>query len=105
MLRRAFVIATLAALIITSLPLAAHEDFRIIGTVTLRKGKKLEVKTKEGRTVSMMLDGNTKVTRDKKPLTLDELKTGLSVVVNARGDTIDDLTVVDVRIVPALTRR
>jgi hypothetical protein len=105
MLRRTFVIGLLAALASSTVPLTAHEDFRIVGTVTLRKGNKLDVKTSQGRSVSMTMDANTRVTRDKKPVTVDELKAGLSVVINARGDTIDDLTVVDVRIVPTLTKR
>ena len=105
MLRRMFIVGILAGLVLAVAPIGAHEQFRIIGTVTAKKAKDLSVKTKEGRTVSMTLDGYTRVTRDKKKVSLDEVKVGQSVVVDAIGDTMDDLTVMDVRIVPALTKR
>jgi hypothetical protein len=45
------------------------------------------------------------VTRDKKPVERTELKTGAHVVVNARGDSLEDLVAVDVRLVPAPAAR
>ena len=105
MQRRSFITGLVASLAAVVAPLGAHENFRIVGTVTLIKGQDFDVKTKEGRTVKMSIDSNTRVTRDKKKVPIDELKVGLSVVCNARGDTIDDLMVLDIQIVPPLTRR
>ena len=42
-------------------------------------------------------------TRDKKPVKASEVKVGGSVVVDALGDSILDLTVLEVRLVPAIT--
>ncbi len=105
MQRRSFIAGLLAGIATAAAPLGAHENFRIVGTVTLIKGQDLDVKTKEGRIVKMSIDSNTRVMRDKKKVAIDELKVGLSVVCNARGDTIDDLMVLDIQIVPPLTRR
>ena len=105
MILRRTVIAALAAVIIVSLTsIAAHETFRVVGTVVAMKGNRLEVKTTQGRTIAMTTNAKTKVTRDKKPVKVDELKAGISVVVNGLGDSIDKLTVIDVRIVPARTK-
>lgn len=79
----------------------AHDDYRIIGTVVKVSAGKLDVKqTSSGKTISMLTDATTVVTRDKKKVPIAELKPGLNVVVDATGDSIDELEVVEVRIVP-----
>jgi len=55
--------------------------------------------TQDGQTISMFMDTATRVTRDKKKISAAELRTGLHVVVDAHGDSMDDLDVVEVRIV------
>jgi hypothetical protein len=93
--------AALAVILVSATLLSAHENYRIIGTVTKVTAEKLDVKqTKDGKTISMFLEKTSKVTRDKKKVAVSELKTGLHVVVDARGDSMDDLDVVEVRIVP-----
>ncbi len=81
--------------------LAAHDEFRIIGTVTKVTSKAIAVKQKDGKVVEMDMDKQTKFTRDKKPVKLSDVKVGGSVVVDALGDSILDLTVIEVRLVPA----
>jgi hypothetical protein len=91
----------MAALIIGGTSLSAHDKYRIVGTVAKVAGTVLDVKqTKDGKTITMDMTAKTVVTRDKKKVGRAELKTGLSVVVDALGDSLDELDVVEVRIVP-----
>jgi len=106
MTRRLMILGMLAGLVVGAAPAAAHDDYRIIGTVTKITAKTLDVKqTKDGKTISMRTDEATLVTRDKKKVSTTELKTGLSVVVDARGDSLEDLVVLEVRIVPSPTKK
>jgi hypothetical protein len=65
------------------------------------------VKTKDGRLTSMRLDKQTEISRDKKKVDAKELKAGLSVVVNAYGDGLEDsdLLAIEIRIVPPIAAR
>lgn len=82
-------------------PVAAHNEYRIIGTVEKVSAKSLSVKqTKDGKVVTMEMDGESIVTRDKKKVDRAELKAGLHVVVDACGDSIEKLLVMEVRLVP-----
>jgi len=103
MTRRSILLATLIALGLGVIPSRAHEAFRIVGTITTMKATQLGVKTKEGRTVYAELTKKTIVLRDKTKVPASELKPGLSVVVDALGDDDSDLTIKQVRIVPAIT--
>lgn len=97
---------TLMAVVMTMVqtPLsAAHDEFRIIGTVTKISATEIAVKQKDGKIVEMDMNKQTKFTRDKKPVTLKDVKVGGSVVVDALGDSILDLTALEVRLVPAIT--
>lgn len=106
MTRRFMIAGVLAGLIAGMAPAAAHSDYRIIGTITKVTGKTLDVKqTKGGKTISMTTDEATLVIRNKKKVSATELKAGLSVVVDASGDSLEDLVVLEVRIVPSPTKR
>ncbi|MDP2318993.1 MAG: hypothetical protein Q8O42_06620 [Acidobacteriota bacterium] len=97
---------TLLAMMLTvaAAPLAAaHDEFRIIGIVTKISATEIAVKQKDGKIVEMDMNRQTKFTRDKKPVTLKDVKVGGSVVVDALGDSVLDLTVLEVRLVPAIT--
>lgn len=103
MLQRMLGVTLLAVLMMaTAAPLAAHDEFRIIGTVTKISSTAIAVKQKDGKVVEMDIDKQTKFTRDKKPVKAAELKVGGSVVVDAIGDSLLDLTVLEVRLVPAI---
>lgn len=85
---------------------AAHDEFRIIGTVTKITATSLDVRqTKDSQVISMKMDKESIVTRDKKTVGRTELTTGASVVVDALGDTIKDLLVLEVRLVPAPAKK
>jgi hypothetical protein len=101
MSRRLMIAVTLGALLWSAPTLTAHDTFRIIGTITKVTPKTLEVKqTKTGKTISMKMTDAVLVTRDKKRVPVAELRAGLSVVVDACGDSLKDLEVEEVRIVP-----
>ena len=106
MTRRLMMAGVLVALIAGVARVAAHDDYRVIGTIVRVSAKSLDVKqTKDGKTITMAMDETTLVTRDKKTIGAKELKAGLSVVVDARGDSLEDLLVVEVRIVPLPTKK
>ena len=101
MTRRIMIAVGIVGMMLSVAPAWAHDDYRIIGTVLKVSAGKLDVKqTKDGKTISMKTDAATIVTRDKKKVSSAELKTGINVVVDARGDSLKDLVVLEVRIVP-----
>jgi hypothetical protein len=102
MTRRIITLTTLIVLALGATGLRAHEAFRIVGTIATMKPTQVGVKTKQGRTVYIELTKKTIVLRDKTKVPATELKTGLSVVVDALGDDDSDLTAKQVRIVPAI---
>jgi hypothetical protein len=91
---------TITMLVLSVTPLFVHDEFRIIGTVTKQQDSAIDVKTKEGKTISIALNKQTLISRDKKKVSLTELKTGRYVVVDALGDSEADLLALEVRLVP-----
>ncbi len=55
--------------------------------------------------MSITLDAATRVTRDGKKASVLDLKAGLYVVVDASGDSLDELLAIDVRIVPPPSKK
>ena len=104
-MRRLFLTVILAAFAAGSAVLFAHDNFRIIGTVASYKANQLAVKKAEGQTVSIRLDKQTLITRDKKKVTPADLTAGLTVVVDAYGDYEDDSLALEIRIVPPIAAR
>jgi hypothetical protein len=77
--------AALALTMAASLaPLVAHDGHvhRIMGTVTVKDAKHLEVKTPGGETLSIAISDKTFATRAKRKVALDEIKPGARVVVD-----------------------
>ena len=94
---------TFAILIgVVTAPASAHDDFRIIGTLTKHADSKIEVKKREGNTVSIRLDKQTAISRDKQKVPASELRVGQSLVVDAYGDTENDSLALEIRIVPPI---
>jgi len=54
----------------------------IMGTVTARDAKHLEVKTPSGEVLSIAVTDKTMITRDKKKITFNDVQIGRRVVVN-----------------------
>ncbi len=83
MSRRWMVGAALAAVLLIPVAARAHEGHthKVMGTVTSVEGGHVMVKTTDGKTVMVMLDGKTTVTRGKTKLTASAVKVGERVVV------------------------
>ena len=96
--------AVAVALLLAAAGLRAHDEFRIIGTITGAQPTQLQVKSREGKALSIKVNDETLVYRDNKKVTRAELKAGRFVVVDALGDTIDDSLALEVRIVPSLPK-
>ena len=62
---------------------AAHDGHihKIMGTVTARDAKHLEVKTPSGENLSIAITAKTVVTRDKRKVSVTEVQFGRRVVV------------------------
>ncbi len=102
---RVTILTVLLSLVAFGSGVIAHDEYRVIGTVTRVSAKILDVKqTRDGKTLSMKLDAATLVTRDKEKVGVAALRTGQSVVVDASGDSLDDLVALEVRIVPPPAR-
>jgi hypothetical protein len=104
MRRRILSLVSLMVLVLCATRLLAHDEFRIIGTITSLRSSQLQVKNREGKTFSIKLNTETYIHRDKEKekAPVSELKMGRSVVVDALGDSEADLLAVEVRIVPAI---
>jgi len=91
------------ALTLGATSLAAHDEYRIIGTVAKITATRIDVKQiKDGKIIEIDIDKQTKVTRDKKAVAFSQIKVGGSVVVEALGDSILDLQALEIRLVPAI---
>ena len=75
---------TLGATFVMSAASWAHDGHAhmIMGTVTARDAKHVEVKTPGGENLSIAINAKTVVTRDKKKVSLAEVQTGRRVVVD-----------------------
>jgi hypothetical protein len=96
-----------AALLIAAMsagaPLSAHDRYRIIGTVTKITSDEITVRqAKDNALVEMDHDKKTKVTRDGKVAKITDVKVGSTVVIDALGDSILDLVVLEIRLVPPI---
>ena len=62
----------------------AHEGHahKVMGTITMRHDNHLEVRTKDGKTVTITLNEKTSIVRGKQKLDLTALKEGERVVVD-----------------------
>jgi hypothetical protein len=101
-IRRTF---TIAALLSMSTIALAHEEFRVIGTLTQAGDTKIQVRDRDGKTLSIKIDKQTVVRKDRTEVDASELAEGNSVVVDALGDSEADLLAIDIRIVPPIGER
>jgi len=89
MTRRTLLLTGLGVLAVlgwTRLPALAHpgHDHKVLGTVVSVTAEQLVVKDRQGKDVTITLNADTKVLKDKKPVRLlDEVKPGMRVVVTA----------------------
>ena len=101
MLKPTIIALTIVSVLLGAVSLRAHDSFRIIGNITALTGTELSVRNKDNKTFVIALS-NATVWRGKKKVPATELKVGLSVVVDAMGDSALDLEAQDITIVPPL---
>jgi hypothetical protein len=81
----------------------AHYAFRFVGTVKKISATQIDVsQVKDAAVFTIDIDKKTKITRDQKPVGLEQIKVGSSVVIDALGDEIFDTTATEIRLVPAI---
>ncbi len=101
--RRGFLVS-LGAVVMSGLVPAvaavAHDDHRIEGTLEAVQLTGIIVSQANGLEVRIALDAATKVTREEKKASVLDLQVGQLVVVEAHGDSMDDLIAVTVNIMP-----
>jgi len=102
MKNRTIISLSIVAILLGALSVRAHDSFRIIGDITKLTDTELSVKNKDSKTFVIALSKATHVWRGKKKVPATELKVGLSVVVDAMGDSALDLEAQDITIVPPL---
>lgn len=104
MIRRLIALFVMLMFVGGAVQLAAHDEFRIIGTLERHQNSTIAVKKNTGQTVSIRLDKQTAITQDKKKVDTTALKVGQSLVVDAYGDTENDSLAIEIRIVPPIRR-
>jgi|SRR2546426_10433850 len=58
----------------------------VMGTVTTLDAKHLEVKTPDGRNISVRLTGETRYFQEKKPVKVPKIEVGTRVVMDVAGE-------------------
>jgi len=108
MSRKSIIGFALAAVLVVPGIARAHEGHphKVMGTVTLRHDNHLEVKTTDGKTVTIVLNDKTSVLRGKEKLDLAALKQGERVVVDI-GDGKAPVTAKEIKLgqAPATTAK
>jgi hypothetical protein len=102
MIRRLTILFVVLVLAGGAARLAAHDEFRIIGTLERHQNSTIAVKKNTGKTVLIRLDKQTAISQNNKKVDATALKIGQSLVVDAYGDTEDDSLAVEIRIVPPI---
>lgn len=66
-------------------PALAHEGHlhKVLGTVTMAASDHVMLKDKANKDVTVQLNAQTKVTRDKKPAKVEDIKAGVRAVIGA----------------------
>ena len=104
MRKRLISAVTLAVVVFGTTTMFAHEQIRFVGTISKHDQTTLTIKCENGAIVSMNLTKHTLVYRDKKKVAAAQLKSGLTVVVDALFDSMgmDPIQAVEINIVPAI---
>jgi hypothetical protein len=89
--------AVLSAFILSGMLWAHGDKPHYAGTVTAVDAGHIELKAKDGKTISLKLDKDTKVLKDDTVGTLEDVTVGDRVVVHL-GGTATDLVVREIRL-------
>ncbi|MDP3739523.1 MAG: DUF5666 domain-containing protein [Hyphomonadaceae bacterium] len=88
----------LAAALLGASPAWAHGEIPVAGVVAAVTATTLEINMKDGKTVTLQMDANTRVEMAGKKLRLTDIKVGQSVKALGFGDSLSDLVALDVTI-------
>lgn len=82
---RRLMLAVIATVAVFPLQALAHEghDHKVLGTVTMAAADHVMLNDKDDKDVTVYLTRETKVLKDKKPMKVEDIKTGLRVVITA----------------------
>lgn len=82
---RRLMLAVLATVVLSPLQALGHEghDHKVLGTVTMAAADHVMVKDRDNKDVTVHLTPETKILRDKKPVKVEDIRTGLRVVITA----------------------
>jgi hypothetical protein len=82
---RRLMLAVIATVAVFPLQALAHEghDHKVLGTVTMAAADHVMLKDKDNKDVTVYLTRETKVLKDKKSVKVEDIKTGLRVVITA----------------------
>lgn len=80
------VLALIGALFVPAVARAHEHDKTVMGTVSSVDGKNLMVKTADGKSVMVMMDAKTKITKGKAKLEVAGLRVGDRVVASGPED-------------------
>ena len=82
--KRVILGVALAAALAVPVYARAHEGHahKVMGTITMRHENHLEVRTKDGKTVTITLNEKTSIVRGKEKANVDALQPGERVVVD-----------------------
>ena len=85
--------------------LSAHNEVRIVGTLVKVETASISVKTADNKTVVILFDKDTDITRDKAKVAASELKVGRTVVVDACAEPSKPIVALEIRLVPPIPAR
>lgn len=82
---RRLILAVFAALVALPLQTFAHpgHEHKVLGTVTMAAADHVMVKDRDDKEVTVYLTRETKILKDKKPMKVEDIRTGLRVVITA----------------------
>lgn len=80
------VAATVLFLVALTLAYPHEGQQHVMGTVTALDAKHLEVRTPDGKNISVRLTGETRYFQDKKPVKVPKIEVGTRVVMDVAGE-------------------
>lgn len=83
-MRKRLLAPIVSALLVTPAAMSAHggHTHKVMGTVASVQGERVDVKSTDGKVVTVVVDAKTTITRDKTKLDAASLKTGERVSVD-----------------------
>jgi len=107
---RRLTFAVLVTLTMLPLGVLAHEghDHTVLGTVTMAAADHVMLKDPENKDVTVYLNRETKILRDKKPARVEDISAGLRVVITAttvKENNLDKMVAKVVELGPTASTR